>query len=699
MLARHPGIDPMVTLAFRRSLFLSLLPSLAPLLMQAPAAFAGEATIERDRIEEVIVSARSLTGLAGRGASVDAIESDELLRIRPTHAAEALSRLPGVWITRGSGHEHLTAIRSATLSGAGSCGSFLLLEDGIPIRPTGFCNVNNLFEMNIEQAGAVEVWRGPGSAVLGGNALKGAVNVITRLPESTRVGIEGGAYGYGQARAETRLEFGDWVAGLTANATRSDGYQSQTGFEQYKLNGVIEGNLGGWDVRGTVSGTQLHQETAGFVVGTDAYKDGELRRSNPNPEAYRDAWSGRASVAFSRDNWTITPYARRSQMNFIQHFLVGKPLEDNDQSSYGVQVLHHLDDDDFDLRSGIVVEAFNGGLKEFQPGPATGTPFIVATRPRGVHYDYDVDGASAALFSNLDYSLGDRWHVLGSARVEWLEFDYDNRSLDGNTRDTGVPCGFGGCLYTRPADRKDEFTEFAARLGAGFDITDGSSLYAVIATGFRPPQAVELYRLQSGQRVADLDSERTVSGEIGYKSGWLDLVGFVERTRHVILRDSSGFNVSNGRTKSHGLEAALRFAAGGHEVDAALTWARHRYDFDRALGGGETISKGDDVDTAPHFMGYLRWGYRFSGKIYQEFDLNWIDEYYTNADNTREYDGHVVFNWRGDWQATRNLRLFVRVVNLFDREYADRGDFAFGNDRYFIAMPRQVYAGVDYTFD
>lgn len=650
-------------------------------------------------IEEVIVSARSLQRLAGRTASVDALDGEELLRIRPTHAAEALSRLPGVWITRGSGQEHLTAIRSATLSGAGSCGSFLLLEDGIPIRPTGFCNVNNLFEMNIEQAGAVEVWRGPGSAVLGGNALKGAVNVITRMPEGSRIGIEAGSYGYGQARVETRVDAGEFAAGLTANATRSDGYQTQTGFEQYKLNAVVEGMLGEWEMRATLSGTQLHQETAGFVVGTDAYKDHDLRRSNPNPEAYRDAWSARASVEFSRDGWTITPYVRRSQMNFIQHFLVGKPIEDNDQTSYGVLAARDFDGDTLDLQTGLQLEGFSGGLKEFQPGPAAGTPFIVATRPRGLHYDYTVDGASAALYYNLDWSISERWHLLHSARVETMEFDYDNRSLDGNTRDTGVPCGFGGCLYTRPADRKDTFTDVAGRLGIGFDASSGHTLYATVANGFRPPQAVELYRLQSGQQVADLDSERLTSFEIGYRSALIDVVGFAERTRHVILRDSSGFNVSDGRTKSHGVEAAVHLAAGSHQFDASLTWARHRYDFDRALGGGEVIHKGDDVDTAPEWMGYVRWGYRFSESLYQELDLNWIDEYFSNADNTRTYDGHVAVNWRGDWQATRSLRVFVRVVNLLDEEYADRADFAFGNDRYFIAMPRQFYAGVDYTFD
>ncbi|MFL2494976.1 MAG: hypothetical protein ACJ0RL_05050 [Porticoccaceae bacterium] len=37
-------------------------------------------------------------------------------------------------------------------TGAGSCAEILITEDGLPIRPTGMCNVNQLFEANTEQA-------------------------------------------------------------------------------------------------------------------------------------------------------------------------------------------------------------------------------------------------------------------------------------------------------------------------------------------------------------------------------------------------------------------------------------------------------------------------------------------------------------------------------------------------------------------
>ena len=80
--------------------------------------------------------------------------------------------------------ESLPAIRSPVLTGPGSCGSFLMLEDGIPIRPAGFCNVNELFEIDTEQAAAMEVVRGPSSALYGANGLHGTLNFLLPQPGS-----------------------------------------------------------------------------------------------------------------------------------------------------------------------------------------------------------------------------------------------------------------------------------------------------------------------------------------------------------------------------------------------------------------------------------------------------------------------------------------------------------------------------------
>ncbi|MFA5495521.1 MAG: TonB-dependent receptor, partial [Porticoccaceae bacterium] len=98
-------------------------------------------------LDEVIVTssrvAEQTANLVGNSAVVD---QAALKMIAHVHIQETLAQLPGVDMHRNNGQEYLPAIRSPVLSGAGACGSFLIAEDGIPLRPAGFCNVNELFE-------------------------------------------------------------------------------------------------------------------------------------------------------------------------------------------------------------------------------------------------------------------------------------------------------------------------------------------------------------------------------------------------------------------------------------------------------------------------------------------------------------------------------------------------------------------------
>ena len=102
------------------------------------------------------------------------MSSADVALVGSTHHSEIMNRAPGTMIQRNSGEESLTAIRSPVLTGPGSCGVFLFLENSIPIRPIGFCNVNELFEVNSEQASSIEVLRGPAGVVYGSGAMHGA---------------------------------------------------------------------------------------------------------------------------------------------------------------------------------------------------------------------------------------------------------------------------------------------------------------------------------------------------------------------------------------------------------------------------------------------------------------------------------------------------------------------------------------------
>ena len=674
-------------------------PAMSAAVLTAVAVASASELEEPERLVEVIVRAEASAAVRqGVVGSVATVRGAAIALTRPSHPNELLVRVPGVWVTRGSGQEHLTAMRSGVRAGAGACGEFLFLENGIAIRPAGFCNINNLFELNIEQAVAVEAVRGPASALFGGNALHGVINTVTATSaRGWRGGVEAGPYDYMQLR----LGAGGDRWRFDALSTSTSGYRDHTGYGQQKASFGTRATVGGWQVATTATATLLNQETGGYILGHRAYAT-PARRGNPNPEAYRDAWSARTASVWRRDigdgrTLSLTPYLRRSGMAFPQHFLPGQPLEKNAQASGGAQLIL-AGEERWAWQAGAALEAFSAGLSQRQEAPTRGSAFLVATRPPGTQYDYRVGGLTLAAFYNAEIPVAETVALVTSGRVERNTYRYDNRHLDGNTRDDGTACGFGGCLYTRPADRDDAFTNVAGRLGVAWSRSPRARFYLTAGQGFRPPQITELYRLQRGQTVADLDSERLLSLEAGARGSSkrfdYDVALYAETTAHLIFRDARGFNVSDGKTKSTGVEAAVAWHRGGHLLDFAATYAEHRYAFTRNAGGRERIRDGNAVDTAPRWLGSARWRWK-NPRLVSELEVVHVGAHYINAANTNRYDGHTLLHWRGSWQVRPRLRIFGRLVNALNTAYADRADFAFGNYRYFPGMPRQVYVGVD----
>ena len=91
-----------------------------------------------------------------------------------------------MWVNRGSGQEHLTAI-FCCLHWCGACGSFCCLKTAF-LAASRVLQHRNLFELNTEQAQAIGV-AGLASAVLGGNAIRGNQRGEP-VPEKTTLGVE-----------------------------------------------------------------------------------------------------------------------------------------------------------------------------------------------------------------------------------------------------------------------------------------------------------------------------------------------------------------------------------------------------------------------------------------------------------------------------------------------------------------------------
>ena len=648
-----------------------------------------------DILDEIVVTAsKKEQAVRDVAATISTISANELAAISQTHINETLHRVPGVWISRGNGQEHLTAIRSPVLTGAGSCGAFLMMQDGISLRAPGFCNVNELFESTSELAGRMEVLKGPGSDIYGSNAMHGAINILTAdlAAGLNKLNMEAGPQDY----YRSRYSYSTDAVRVDVSGTTDGGYKDESGFDQQKL--VLKYAADGYVT--TLSYTNLNQETAGFIRGDEVYRDAGSKRDNPNPEAYRDARSLRimtqTTAQVLNGDLTFKPYFRSVEMTFLQHFLPGQAIEENGHNSIGIQSI--WTDADNRLRVGLEVDYTQGYLEETQPGPTiSGSAFLVATIPAGKHYDYDVDARSLGAFVQRDIELSDALRLTAGVRFQHIRYEYDNNMISGRTKDDGVPCGFGGCRFNRPEDRSDTFNDWSPKLGLIYDLNDSSQLYATLSRGYRAPQATELYRLQNGQSVTDIDPVELDALDIGLRGANGSLAYSISlyamEKDNFIFRDTSRQNIDGGETSHRGLELDLDI----HMTDAlsaslSFTWARHRYENNPALVNAPI--SGNDIDTAPQTMGTATLDWQASPALTFQFEWVHIGDYYEDPQNNHSYEGHDLLNLRSAYQLSDAVSLSARIMNLTDEDYAERADFSFGSDRYFVGTPASLYLGV-----
>ena len=658
--------------------------------------------------EEIIVLEKKISNLSGwsNSVSISSINSSDLNKLDAQHPKQIFRRLPGIWISRGSGQEHLTAMRSPVLTGPGACGSFLILEDGIPVRPAGFCNVNGLFETAFEISGGIEAITGPASSRYGANAMHGVINVISRpIADSNSISTNLGPNGYRNVKAKLGNQ-SNWS--LNAFGASNNGFREFSGYDQQKLNFKSSFQLKSWVASLNMTLTNLNQETAGYITGLNSYKESNLNRKNLNPEAFRDANSQRISLNLKRkyENGIslLSPFFRKNDMQFLQHFLPGTPVEENRHTSYGFLFKRFLNFEDYSLIGGIQIEVADAELVETQANAlTTSSAFNNATRPQGKHYDYEVDSKVYAAFLGIDDLYISRDLLFfADLRTESIKYDYNNRMNSGNTREDGTSCGFGGCYYNRPDDRSDNYNELSVRAGIETDF-DLLNYFFQASLGFRPPQINEAYRLQKKQSVSDLDSEKLTMIEMGTTFNLDNLKGSVSiyksKKRNSIFRDSENFIIDNGKTNHKGIELTLDINLNEiSNLTSNLTYGDHKYDFDSDTSMREKIRIGNEIDTSPKLMANLILDTSINDALSLTFELEHMDSYFTDAANLHEYEGHTLLHFRTNLNYSEKLKLYLRIDNVTDRDYAERADFnAFGGDRYFPGLPRETYVGLEYS--
>jgi len=177
--------------------------------------------------EDVLVTGSRIAGSLHFGASVAVVTREELERQQPANVIDVLRHVPGLHIDQKGGRG---GVSSVYMRGADP-NYTLVLIDGIAVNdPTdsrgGAYDFSALDPADIER---IEIARGPLSAIYGGNAVAGVINVITRRTSRQGLGAEAHVGEDGMHRASLRADATSGAMSWSGTVSEADDGEQLTG--------------------------------------------------------------------------------------------------------------------------------------------------------------------------------------------------------------------------------------------------------------------------------------------------------------------------------------------------------------------------------------------------------------------------------------------------------------------------------------
>ncbi len=670
-----------------------------------------------------VTSTKEKTTLQQTPASIGVITEEAIRTSGLTHPQQLLGQIPGVAVGVTNGEGHNMAIRQPFSTNP----VYLYLEDGIPTRATGFFNHNALYEVNIPQAGSVEVVRGPGSALYGSDAIAGTVNIITRAPGKTNgveTSIETGSFGWNRLLVDGTFGANpDGGLRISINRSHSDGWRQQTGYDRTSANFRWDQVINEQIFAKTILGfTSIDQQTgANSPLVRAAYE------SNPTQNNFSAAYRKVQALRFSSeisywsgdDVFTITPYARSNQMdlNGSYNFSSDPRIEKTSVASYGLLTKWRRDLGGSwkpRLIMGLDLERSPGtrtedALNMIRSGAGASTNYTGYT-VAGRIYDYNVTFKSQSAYSHLELSPTDKTLLTLGLRLDRIDYDLDNH-LSGNVL-------LGTKYYGQAADSSPSFSKASPKLGFTHLIAPQMSLYGSYNHGFRVPSESQLFRAGSDSSDArastkallalNLKPIRAKQTELGLRgtTGHLnyDVVVYrLEKYDDLVSQRDLASNVTTSVNAGKTLHQGIEFALGAQlhqtwRVDSALSFAQHKY-ADWILSGSTNANySGNAMEAAPKTIGNARLTWQPNARQQAQLEWVYLGSYWLEATNNPsygKYEGHQVFNLRLSHSLNESVRLHARLMNLTDKRYADSASVSSSTPVFSPALPRALYVGAD----
>ena len=709
---------------FKRKLLSIAVLSACGLTQNVIAAEVSEQTIITAPV--VVTATRVEQNSFDVPASIDVVDSAQIHEQQlQTNLSESLARVPGITVANRQNYAQDLQISSRGFGARapfGVKGIRIIIDDIPATMPDG---QGQAATISLGSTDRIEILRGPFSALYG-NGAGGVLQAFTEEGKGRPTVSTNFATGsYGTTREELKISGKEGAASYLVDSSwfSTDGYRDHSKTDRNQTNAKIV-----WEVNESTklklsanSYYQTAQDPLGLTLGQLAYNPrmagGGTGNTGISPSSvtynssktinYNQAGLVLDEEINENNSFKVITYYGTRKVQQLQSF---NPLGvvDLDRDFGGINLRYNYSTNvvgqKLKVTGGLDYDKSNENRKSFNNN--NGTPSTVALR----NEDDSVYNLDPYVQANLQ--LGSDWEATGGLRHNNVNFNIQDK-----LNPSGSDSNSGSVSYSKTTPT----------LGVVFHATPAINLYANAGQGFETPTFAEIsYSLNTNGTVNTSKSTLTLKPaesmtyEIGAKAfiadnSRLNVAIFTTKvTNEIAAANNSGGKVAYQNipeTERNGFEMSLDT----NWTNSLKTYLSYTY-LDATISKSynkqvtnltQIINSGNQIPgiSKNSLYGEVQWSYQPIG-FSTAVEANWRSKYYATDLNDASglANSFVAANIRAGFNQKINgwgLSEFVRVNNLFDRNYVGSVIVNDSNQRFFEPAPGRNFligANASYQF-
>jgi len=663
-------------------------------------------------------AARDTLSQAPAGQTATTVDRGQFDNRPSFSVGDVLRDSPGISVKQGNGPRDIgISIRGSNARNGFGIRNLVISEDGFPVTQPDGLSRSDLIDPRAY--GAIDVIRGPSSALYGNYATGGALNFRTRPGGSidgVEYGVDGGSFGYLNNYLAAGKKVGNFEASLFASDARGDGFIGNSWFNTQTVNFL-----------GTLQATSDDRFTVKFInneLSTRLPIRSSLNQFTQNPFQQGCATGATAAPGCGTVSLFNNGFNGTRDIETAVQAGLGR---DDRRTIVGGRWEHDFDNTTtwrnqfvFDDRN---INQPTGPTSSIGDYPSYN--YMSDITKRGEIFGMDSTSFVGGWYNTLTVS-GDTWNVMpgGDATLgrlssnllstttnygvrarEELKLNSSLTAVAGIGWETTVLKGLNTAYtYTgaagvastalTAADRQLQNT--APELALLYRLNSEWLFRARAATGYGTPQVSNLFVLPSG--LSGNNTQLQTQKNLGYDLGFdwtpnnalkLSATGFYEFFRNELVNQATplagiSYSFNAPRSEHRGVELAADWKFySGWRFTAAYTYLDEVYtEYTENIANGAVFSfnrAGNKIPGISPNELTARVGYdAFSGRLAglgAFVEVQWKDSFYMDNANLLKAPGYELVNlnvhYKTDFVSDtfRSLSLYLEVRNVFDRTY------------------------------